>query len=213
MTPTFMGQAVLGAASALSCSNGGSTLAVSGVLAGTSSGAVTTAQNALKALALDNGGGAGPLIVPTGFSAVPSAQTTPITASAAVGATSLAVQSTAGLAAGQWVILMSALRPGIMERVQITAITNATTLAVAATTYNYQANDLVAAGPLCPWASLFPSGANAAMPPGENYPGWDRWTAEFALSDATFGSITGGGSAYQCTFTVNFHPVGGPNSY
>lgn len=212
MTPSFMGQAVLGSANALTVNNGGNTLNVSGVLTGTTSAAVTAAQTALLALASTNGGGAGPLIVPTGYSAVPGSNIAQLTAEAAPGATSLSVTSTAGLGAGSIISLESAARPGLFERATVTATpTNNTTLAVSALVNPYLVGDIVATGPLGV-ASLDPQGPATPLPGGVNYPGWDTWQATFPSSGVNFGSTTGSGSAYQCTYTVAFVVVRGPNT-
>lgn len=223
MIPTFLGQAVLGAAAnctatawtgtaaqedtELGLSSGTTAYSaapgvlVTGVLTGTSSGAVTTAKSALTALA----NAPGPLVVPTGRSAVPGGGGVQLTAAAAAGATSLSVASTAGFVAGQLIQLQSVGQPGIWGQVNVTAITSATALAVSATPFALLAGDLVASGPLQPYATLFPAGAATALPGLETYPGWDTFAAcYFGPNDVTFGSTTGSGSAYQCTYAAIF---------
>ncbi len=209
MTLTFLGQALLGPAASAVAQRAANGVQLSGVLTAATFPGVTAAQNALAALV----GLSGPLVVPTGVTSVPSAEgVMPITGPIAAGGTSLPVASAPDVDVWSRITLASEGRPGIMEVVGATGPISGGVVPISATKYSYQAGDLATVGPLSPYATLMPGGANTDLPGNENYPGWDLWPSVFFAPGLFFGAITGTGP-YQCTYLAVFtNAVGAPES-
>lgn len=206
MQLTFLGQELLGpVASAIAVPMAGG-VQLSGILTASTFAGVTAAQDALAALV----GLTGPLVVPTGFSAVPSASGVMVlTGPVAPGGAALPVGAAPGVVSGTLLTLASAARPGIMEVVTATGPISAGAVPITVTRHGYQVGDLATTGPLSPYFSLMPGGPNTPLPGNELYPGWDCWPSVFLAPGLFFGAITGTGP-YECTYLAQFtNAVGG----